>query len=567
MSALTDILRKREAGALADALKLAQKALAKSPDDLEIKEAMAGVYLDYLKLATADVDNVNYEEGQKWFKAYVALDLPLSEEPSVMQEQFKNYHRRIHKEYARMQEANKLSKSGKHMEALAIYDEVLLTLEDYTVAFVNVGWCLYRLLAEIAPKPQADEALVDKCLTMYRQFDIHGPSNLHSQMLRIVLYFKDYQDVDVVGFIEWWNFDLFREEDLTPFRANGGNTIPSLRERAYLTYAKLLIEGLREDAPARGKITKFSESFLPLLDATLPELPRNVWLPYARMRLLIQLGHGDEVEAELISIIRSRANEFWAWAALAEVYRGDDDGNALGCYCKSLLLPAQGELAIHVRENLSLLLIKYELYNEAKSELDMIIEARAKKHWKISLQIQEWRRQPWYRTARAPMTNKSFYIRNAPKADMLLWNDIPDSIAVVTHVDMNKGAFYYAVNKRIGGKHLMKGAAARVKIGDILALKLREMETAGNVWYKVAGLRLETEKLPEEITQWVDEYVQIPRGRDFGFLKPSNIYVAPDIVNHYGLFDGQRVQGVALLSFNKQKNDWTWKLLTVEQAY
>lgn len=561
MITLNDIQEKKQAGQLKEALKLATTAYEKQPEDPDTRKAISEVYMELMKEA---VEKQELETAKSYFKAYSALELP-DDETSETQEHIKSFYRRCFPEYARMQEANKLSKSGKHEEALAIYEEVLETLEDYSVAFVNVGWCLYRLLAEMAPKPSPDLALINKCISTYRRFDIHGPSNLHSQMLRILLYFKEHLSIELWDFIHWWNFDNFREEDLTPFTAGGGNTIPSLRERAYLTYAKLLLEGLKTtDAETLPKIQKYCAEFLPLLDASLPELPRNVWLPYARTRLLIQLGKRREMEKELLYYIKQKTNEFWAWAALAEVYVDTDDGQALACYCKSLLLPAQGELAIFVRECLTSLLIKHQLYNEAKGEIDIIVLNRSKKKWHQSDLITEWRKHSWYRTAKAPLSNKTFYLRNAPKADILLWSDIPDSIAVVTHVDKIKNAFYFAVNKRIGGKHMLK-ANMRIRVGDILALKLREMETGGNIWYKVASMRSEKELLPEEITQYVDEIIQIPRGRDFGFLKPSNIYVGPDVVKNYRLFDGQRVAGIALLSFNKAKNEWTWKLLNVEE--
>jgi len=531
-----------------------------NPDDLALKLECTDVFFEAMSAAHEQGHN---DEAIAYYKGYQALGLP--EDELALHEKFKLLYRRLFPEYPRMQEANKLSKSGKHLEALAIYEDVLSSLPDYSVAFVNVGWCIYRLLADLAPEEKADVALVNKCLALYNQFEIHGPSNLHSQMLRISLYFKDYPEIPVVDFVHSWNFENFREEDYEPFRANGGNTIPSFRERAYLTYTKLLIDHLKKEGnPDHDKILGYAREFLPELDRVLPELPRNVWLPYARARLMVAMGMGARAEAELTVLIRQRTNEFWAWAAMAEVYRGKDDSTALACYSKAMLLPTQGELAVSVRENLAELLVNYEYYNEAKTEIEQIVLARKKKEWKITPEIQSWRDSPWYETARPFQTNKSFYIKSLPKADVMLWADIPDSIAIVTHVDKVRAVFFFAVDRVISGKHNLKGPATKLKVGDIVALKLREMETAGNKWYKVLSLRMEPDRIPDEITRFVEEYIQIPRGRDFGFLKPSNVYVTPDLIRQHNILDGQKISGLALLSYNKQKNDWSWKLLAVD---
>jgi tetratricopeptide (TPR) repeat protein len=530
-------------------------------DDVAIKAAIADAHFSAMTEAQEKNDR---DIAVKHYQDYQALALPETE--MARHEKFKLLYRRLFPEYQRMQEANKLSKSGKHLEALAIYENVLTTLPDLTVAFVNVGWCIYRLLADMAPKETPDIPLVQKCLGIYSNFEIHGPSNLHSQMLRIVLYFKDVKAVPVLDFIHGWNFDNFRDEDLDPFKAGENNIIPSLRERAFLTYAKIIIEGLRQPGtPEHEKAMAYCKEFLPELEGCLPELPRNMWLPYSRAVLLKEMGHFSRANIELVTFIRQRPNEFWAWAAMAEIQRGVDDPLALACYSKALLLPTQGELATFVRESLSSLLVKYQLFNEAKTEIEQIVQARSKKEWKISDQITFWRAATWYETATAQFANKTFYIRNIAKADAILWADIPDSIGIVTHIDRVKGVFYFAVDKATAGKHNYKGPAAKLKVGDIIAVKLKEMETAGNKWYKVLSLRRELDRIPEEITQFVEEYVMIPRGRDFGFLKPSNVYVGPEVIRDNKIVDGQLVSGIALLSYNKQRNDWGWKLLCLDQ--
>ena len=559
MNLLEDVQSKIEAGKTDKALADVQKALEKSPDDLDVKRAAATVY--YQKMVT-EFEGGNSDGAIKWYGDYYTLELP---EDDTLHEQFKAYQRRIHPEFARMQEANKLSKSGKNMEALAIYEEVMTTIKDYKVAYVNVGWCLYRLLAELAPKPDPDTELVNKCFNIYKKFEILGPSNLHAQMLRIALYFKDVDGLDLLDFLQSWNFDNFREEDYEPFKTGNGSIIPSLCERAYLTYSRVLLGSMRSSEPAIVERAKeYAMEFLPLLEEVLEKLPRNVWLPYARTLVMSQLGKPQRVQMELIHLLKTQNNQFWAWASLAESLGMENrDQEALSCYCKAFLLPAQGELAGHVRESFAALLVKMRLYAEARTEIEQIERNRKKKPTKLSKNMELWSESEWFKSVRFNRDNKILYVRNAGRADQLLWSDLPDSIAIVTHVDAARGVFFFAVDKKIGGKHNVKGVFMKVKVGDILAIKLREAETEMGKAWKVVGGKFEKDKVPKDICQVLDENIQIPYGRDFGFMKPSNVYVGADVVKTYRLYDGQKVKALALLSYNKAKAEWGWKVIAL----
>ncbi len=558
MNLLEDVLAKIEAGKTDAALADVKKALEKTPDDVDVKRAAATAY--YQKMVN-EYEGGNSDNAIEWYGKYYSLELP---EEDPLHEQFRAYQRKIHPEFPRMQEANKLSKSGKNMEALAIYEEVLITIKDLKVAYVNVGWCLYRLLAELAPRPDPDVDLVNKCFNIYKRFEILGPSNLHAQMLRIALYFKDVDGVDLLDFLHGWNFSHFREEDYAPFKTGTGTIIPSLCERAYLTYSRVLVSSMRSNDPNTvEKAKEYSQEFLPLLEEVLEKLPRNVWLPYARTLLMSQLGKPQRVQMELVHLLKTQNNQFWAWASLAESLAMEGrDNEALACYSKAFLLPAQGELASHVRESFAGLLIKQRLYNEARTEIEQVIRNRKKKG-DGSKAMQAWVEEEWYKNARYAPMNKMLYIRHAGRADALLWADLPDSVAIVTHVDPERGVFFFAVDKKIGGKHNIKGPFIKVKVGDILAIKLREAETEMGKAWKVVGGRFEKEKFPKDICQIINETIQIPYGRDFGFMKPSNIYVGADLVKRHRLYDGQNLKGIALLSYNKAKAEWGWKLIAI----
>lgn len=50
--------------------------------------------------------------------------------------------------------------------------------------------------------------------------------------------------------------------------------------------------------------------------------------------------------------------------------------------------------------------------------------------------------------------------------------------------------------------------------------------------------------------------------QNFGFA--SDIFVEPKFINELNLKNSQLVEGKAILSFNKKKNEWGWKVITIK---
>ncbi|MCS6824966.1 MAG: hypothetical protein NZ529_11800 [Cytophagaceae bacterium] len=48
----------------------------------------------------------------------------------------------------------------------------------------------------------------------------------------------------------------------------------------------------------------------------------------------------------------------------------------------------------------------------------------------------------------------------------------------------------------------------------------------------------------------------------YGFV--GDIFIEPKIIEEYKLIDRQMVKGRAMLSFNKNKNEWGWKAIEIK---
>ena len=99
-------------------------------------------------------------------------------------------------------------------------------------------------------------------------------------------------------------------------------------------------------------------------------------------------------------------------------------------------------------------------------------------------------------------------------------------------------------------------------IGDLLLVRLQPVGTDG--FYKVLTIKKSTdiEILDLDIIKKVKGNFSQNTGQNFGFL--GDIFVSPETITKNKLNNGDNIEGIALLSYNKKKNEWGWKLLKID---
>src|SRR5690606_20082095 len=115
-----------------------------------------------------------------------------------------------------------------------------------------------------------------------------------------------------------------------------------------------------------------------------------------------------------------------------------DPEKVFACYCKALSCKSPDEMLVSLRQKMARLLIGRKLYNEARTEIDLLVHARTAHGFKIPAEVTNWQAMDWYRTAVSSKSNFGFYKVYIPIAEALLFSDVPEESVIVEFVNADK---------------------------------------------------------------------------------------------------------------------------------
>jgi hypothetical protein len=222
-----------------------------------------------------------------------------------------------------------------------------------------------------------------------------------------------------------------------------------------------------------------------------------------------------------------------------------------------LSLKTPEDFLIKLRQAFAEMLIKKSMFNEAKTEIQKVISTREKHQWKIPNQIMQWTEMEWYKTANAKRDNSDVYLRHLKQAEEILFQDIPEELIVIEFVNENKNIISFVKDKQKFGFFNYAEKLIKPQIGDLLKVRFNGAGQDG--FYKI----LSAEKAdPEDVSDAVRNFegvIIIKEGSDFGFVE--DIFIDPGNIKRNQWVTNQTINGKAILSFNKKKGQWGWKMV------
>ncbi|MEP6262747.1 MAG: hypothetical protein ABJ092_14320 [Gillisia sp.] len=495
-----EIKELRQAGKLNEALQMANQALEADRENIWNKRGAAWVYYDLLKInATAETFEAFLENLQKLKN----LELP----------------------------------------------------ENEKMVFDNTAFQIGKMIFALENGEQTDLSKVNSIFEAIHQFHLTKPSESYSFLLKA--FQKVYKNsTKFLDFADWWNLDNLELNDFQPEEFNG-RQLMSLAEKAYDTYSKqLLVTDTVDGQPAwisdqhRQKI----ESFLPKLSKLITEHPEYQYPPFYKAKLLILLGNEENALSAFIPFALQKKNDFWVWDLMADIFP-EDDPRKFACYCKALSLKTQEDFLVKLRQKFAAKLIAKKLYPEAKTEIEKIIKVKTEKGWKISPVIVQWTQNDWYKTAILKENNMSLYNQHIGIAEEILFADIPEEVIVIEYVNRDKKMVNFVKDKNKHGFFKYTGILKNPSIGDILRVRFNG-EGKDN-FYKALSARNAN---PNDVSNALRKFSGTFRmllPNTFGFVE--DIFMEPTLVKKYSLQHNSTIEGNAILSFNKKKNEWGWK--------
>ena len=495
----SDIKKLREAGKLEEALQMAQQNLEAQPDNIWNKRAIAWVYYDCLKKNASPANFSIFKENLIKIKE---LNLP----------------------------------------------------EDEKMIFDTTAWPIRSLFSELLKQEHVDFAKINDVFSLIQGFHFTKPSKEYS--LLYSSFHKFHQAWSrYLEFADWWGFENFRSEDYLEEKYKE-KKIMSIAEQAYIAYAKKLLEGeLIDPRSQERKIDKDKiQEFLPKLETIIEKYPDYQYPPYFKAKLLLSLGDGENGLSSFLPFAKQKKNDFWVWELMADFYKDKKDIQ-LACYCKALSLKTQEDFLVKIRQTFAGLLIEKGMYDEAKTEIDKVVETKSKNEHHIPGQIISWTNQNWYKSATAKQNNKDLYSQYLYQAEEVLFHNIPEEIIVIDFVNKDKQMLNFVQNKEKFGFFKYTGYLDKPKTGDIL--KVRLQNDGKSEFYKVLTVKKADDTVTSPAFKTITGIFRKKEEQNFGFIE--DVFIDQVLIDKNNILNGQKRDVKAILSFNKRKSDWGWK--------
>jgi hypothetical protein len=251
--------------------------------------------------------------------------------------------------------------------------------------------------------------------------------------------------------------------------------------------------------------------------------------------------------------------KFWVWEVLAEAFQNDKE-KVFACYSKALSCKSPEEMLVSLRQKMANLLIQKSKFDEAKTEINLLIEARNSKGYKIPNEVIIWQSQEWYKNATSHKSNLEFYKSFIPVAESILFLDIPEELIFVDFVNSDKKMLNFIATETKFGFLKYDRFFRYVKIGDVLKVRFQGGSNEG-MHQLYTAVKISDDVFENQFIKELEGVIRISEGKPFGFIE--DVFIHPSLVTKLKLVDGMSFKGKAMKSFNKEKKQWSWKLINI----
>ena len=497
-----EIKELRQAGNLEAALMLAKSELQSEPENLWAKRNICWVYYDYIKEHSA---YEKYDLFVSWLEEIRNLELP----------------------------------------------------EGEKLFFDQLAWQVGKMVFSIFKTAPQD---IGKIVVMFRVVQSFNFSKFSAGYTFLYKAFhKGLKDTDVfLEFADWWDLKSFLPEDFQKEKLPNGKEIMSIAEQAYISYAKNLLPKYSINGELIFNKQK-AEKFLPVLSKIVEDYPHFQYPAYFNAKLLLALGNKDNVLESLLPFAKKKRNDFWVWEILAEAF-SDDSEKIFACYCKALTCKSPEEMLVGLRQKMARILISRQMFNEAKTEIEILVQARLNHEFKIPSEVSIWQATDWYKSAIRFKSNSELYNSNLFIADSLLFSDTKEELIIVEFVNSDKKIINFINSEMKYGFLKYDRFFSKLEIGDVLNVRFQGGIKEGLNMLQTAT-KVTDQEFKKQFFKKMEGVAVVPFGKKFGFLE--DVYIHPSIIAKYNITDGVHISGEVIKTFNQEKMKWGWKLISV----
>ncbi|MFP4469744.1 MAG: DUF7017 domain-containing protein [Bacteroidales bacterium] len=419
-------------------------------------------------------------------------------------------------------------------------------------------WLIGKIVFDYTKNAEFNSEDLEPLLDVTMTLDFTRPSKAYSIMFKA--FNKAFKETPAyIRLVDWWGLENFLHEDFG--KATFGDRVEKrpIAEQAYLNYSGQLTE--LADASSGEELEEIRDKivdFLPRIGEIVRTKPAFKYLP-PQIRLLVSmLGEGDDALDRVIPFVRQRQSEYWIWDAIANLFP-DDTETRLAFLSKAVQCKARDTKLIPTRIRLVETLLEAGYQAEAKTEIERIDKICEEYGLNTPTKLDQWVGEEWYSSQSTGGNSMGLYRRYANQADEIIFGDVPEDLVVVENVNDEKRTLNFLKTDRTQGFFNYSRFLKRVKVGDILRLRMQETHQEGR--YNIFTLQKVDEEFLEGILQPFEGSVTNPMDKSFGFV--NSMFIPPDVYVMNNLRHGDYVSGKAIVSYNKKKDEWGWKVIAL----
>jgi hypothetical protein len=550
--AFSEITSLRKSGRIDEAYELGKTSRAQFPADSWVLGAFGWCVVELVKR------HANTPASDD-FKRYLGelADLPVQPSDKVLQAQRERWLSLADEAGRDAERARQSGKQGDHEGAIAIFSQIADAGKLRDADRMSFGWELCHATQAVIKSgngPTLAGAQIGKArrhIANYFKLGLSGPDLLHSRIAQQALALSKAGHVKIVPLARIWDLHCFRLEDHERFRTDGGKTLPALSES--------LVNLVAKEAAANGTDADV-EFVLPHAERISEKFPDNQWLKMNRVKLLSRLGRDEDARSLAVEFVRAKSREFWAWDLLGDLL--EDRATKVACYAKALTCSSDdaftGQVRLKFAEGIS-----GEHPGEARTEIERVIEASRAAGHRVPAKAEELTHRGWYIQAEPSQVTAAFYDKWSDPADDFLLAQLPKRLAVIDHVNHERKLFHFIVDKGVDGVAPFTTFGKAPKEGQVVRVRVDTVTGPDGGRTSLLSIDQTDELIPSHLGKNFRDEVRVSNG--MGFM-PDNIFISSAMITAGGIGDGDIVEGMALLNFDKKKQRWGLKALQARRA-
>jgi len=308
----------RREGKIQEALDMALKLYQIDPFDNWTQSALAWPLIDLCKSSLAQN---SFNQAQKYFNQLIAINF--TDVDDIISKQIIFLRPKIDINYAKIQEAENLSKNGNHKLALINMKAMFASNELLDVHHEAFGWVIYRYIK--AEENNIPSLEIRSLMRDYMNLKNEKTSLLHSIFLNFALHFsKEHSDFNLYNFFLLWDPKNLRREDLYE-SYNDGKTYPSLISRIFREFIEKEIQ--LDITVLLEKVSKLDKEDILLLlqepfywkiyTADKENKKDEVWRLYEKYNTFFKDQGGSETHSKVLNSAMFSMNENDEWRFLS----------------------------------------------------------------------------------------------------------------------------------------------------------------------------------------------------------------------------------------------------------